>query len=239
MRIGWLVGISGLLASAVYGQTALPETVSVTADTPARITWVLAAGETITIIAQGSDTFDPTLLLLDEHNNVLAYADDTVENGERSSDSRLTTTHTGGTVTLVADSFNGVSAGDVRLIWERQPTITLVADRALKVTLRAYQPQTLRYTVSATQTIYLCVRDTAATLDPWVRVYAADGALLAMGDDSNGHPDLTLNLLDSVLELVLPDGEYTIQIGDWLGRAGQVEVTAATPTRRAIASEFP
>jgi hypothetical protein len=58
-----------------------------------------------------------------------------------------------------------------------------------------------------------------------LRLFDSDDELIAMNDD-HGSQDLTLDVLDSrLLDVEIPaDGDYIIQLTDFLGREGTFEI---------------
>lgn len=219
--LGWIV--LGLSVGWVYAQAEVPASVTVTADLPAEVALVLAAGETITITGH-SVALDPTLLLRDDRNNAVAYADDRLDSGTIISDAQLTfTSASGGDYRLVIDSFNGVSEGEVTLTSERHTEPLLTVAVPLTVKVAAQQVTVVQLVLTQPQSVRFTVRDLDATLDPWLQVVDEAGQGVASGDDSEGQPGL--NMLDSALTASLAAGRYQLRVLDWLGRAGRVEIT--------------
>ena len=93
------------------------------------------------------------------------------------------------------------------------------------VTLRPHTPFTCWLELDEAGTLTASARDTSGTLDPVLRLFDADMNLLALNDD-HGSGDLTLNVLDAKLaEIGAGVGQYQLQVSDFSGAAGTVELT--------------
>lgn len=178
------------------------------------------AGETIRIIASVVDADETTpdlVLWLVYNDRLLAYSD----NGSENPQIQMTLPETG-FYQIYLDSFNGVSAGKADLIVETiDPFNIMQEDNRLSITLPA--GEVFRYDFEAEGITTIHVKDISGGIDPYIRLLDETGAVIAENDD-HASPDLSLDLLDSRLSLELAAARYTLEIRDFLGRAGQLAI---------------
>lgn len=206
----------------IVGGYALAQEVTLSADGPVRVPLTIPENTRVTITALGFDEVDTVLTLVNDAQQVVAYSDDRMVNGELVRDAQLVHDQPGEYVLLV-DSFNGVSEGRVELVIEQalRPTLRLGDDltlklerlRPLRLRLLLEEPAAVRFTaVSA---------DRRGDLIAWVKL---DGAIVQMADDwpRRDEPQMLFNV-DAVWNL--PAGEYDLWISNWLWRSSEVRVT--------------
>ena len=204
-------------------------------DSPVWLSYEGAAGEILNITTQTAITGtspDTTLEVLYPNGKRLAYADDTVlADGTIRSDASLQNLElsVAGIYRIRVDSFNGVSEGLVEVIITQQSEAynELATDKLRVVRGDLPKQQSLSYTVDvpAGTSLSIIARDSSGTLDPVLRVYDANGALIAFNDDHQSD-DLSLDILDARLTnlTLTDDGPLTIVVSDYLGRSGSVEL---------------
>lgn len=215
-----------------------PLTVRLTTAMPVELTYTSPGDEIITITAAATDpeSLDVTLELRDSDDERVAFNDrhDGLD-GLAFTDAALDRLYieAAGTYTLVVDSFNGVTEGDVTVTLTTQnPVVALDWDGdsvTATVDLLPDRARSLTFDGTAGDTVTIIVRDPSALLDPRITLHDPDGAVIAANDDRpiNSPMALTLNVFDSYLGVVeLPvDGTYTLDIAEFLGRSGVVEVS--------------
>lgn len=201
----------------MVGGYALAQEVTLSAEGPTRVPLTIPETTRVTITALGVNDVDTVLTLLDEAQRVVAYSDDRMVDGVLVRDAQIVYDRAGEYLLLV-DSFNGVSEGRVQLVIAQVPLVpTLRAGDALTLTLERWRPLRLRLLLEEPTTLQLSAASTERRLDllAWVML---DGDSLLAGDDQ-GRFDL-----QAVWRL--PAGEAELWIVDWLGRAGELQVTA-------------
>jgi hypothetical protein len=201
----------------IVGGYALAQEVMLSADAPVRVPLTIPENTRLTVTALGFDEIDTVLTLLDEAQHVVAYSDDRMVDGALVRDAQIVYDQPGEYLLLV-DSFNGVSAGRVQLVIEQALLVpTLRVGDALTLPLERWRPLRLRLQLEEPTTLQLSAASAGRRLDllAWVMV---DGDSL-LADDDQGRFDL-----QAVWRL--PAGEAELWIIDWLGRAGEVQVTA-------------
>jgi hypothetical protein len=209
-----------------------PLMVTLRAETATDLLFMGNANQVVSISTQtsGENAPDTVLTLLDSQGRVLAHQDDQWLDGVFVKDAHLlrVVLPQDGAYVVRVDSFNGVSIGDVQVtISEVSNTTLLSADNDVQVMqVNLAKGETFRHIIQATtdQNISISVRDTSSTLDTFVRVFDANGAMIASADDAYGQDNL--DMLDTALTLVIAeDGAYTLEVIDFLGRAGVFELT--------------
>jgi hypothetical protein len=136
-----------------------------------------------------------------------------------------------GDYVIRVNTYGGVFDSDVEVLIKRDDLFDLDVqdeeDGALILTGSLPRWSVFRYTIPAVagETLTITARDTSRTLDPILRLFDSDDELIAMNDD-HGSQDLTLDVLDSrLLDVEIPaDGDYTIQLTDFLGGEGKFEI---------------
>ncbi|MFQ3658854.1 MAG: hypothetical protein SNJ54_07910 [Anaerolineae bacterium] len=211
MRAVWV-----LIGLVIVGYVQAQE-VSLSADGPVRVPLMIPENARLTITALGVDEIDTVLTLLDEAQRVVAYSDDRMVDGALVRDAQIVYDRPGDYLLLV-DSFNGVSEGRVQLVIEQAPLVpALRVGEALTLTLERWRPLRLRLRLEDPTTLQLSATSAGRRLDLLAWVMIDGGSLLA--DDDQGRFDL-----QAVWQL--PAGDHELWVIDWLGRAGEVQVTA-------------
>jgi len=231
MQLGLSVGLLFGLMTPIHAQEALVigniASVAVGADAPTSLTFAGVTGETVLIStrADASDELDTVLRLIAPSGFQIAYNDDTLlADGTERNAQLLVTLPEDGEYTLLVDSFNGVSEGITQVTLEK---LNPFGDDVLRIVLlsnRVYaSAMVVKVEGGEVARFVIRVRDLNGGLDPTLRVYDADGSLIARADDQNSQT--TLNSLDVFLVLEeLSAGTYTLEITDFLGRAGELEL---------------
>jgi hypothetical protein len=210
--------------------------VLVTADESAKL--VLAndeAGQIVTITARAVDTeqIDPAIWIIDDEAQLLAYNDNsfTAEGAfdptARISNLELTKS---GFYTIYVDSFNGVSEGEVEIVIRQgDPFNTRVNENNARLVIQATLPEdtVFIYSLQVDQdaVFTLTAKDISGTLDPYLRIVDSSGNVIETSDDHTTL-DLSLNLFDARIEnwLAPADATYTIEVLDFLGWTGDIEL---------------
>jgi len=241
MRRWWLLLLFGLIVP-LHAQENPPDVlqldtpmqVSVTADAPAMLRYENRTPGTVLNIETHalSDDFDAVVWLVDADMHLLAYNDDARVAGEVERNAALShvTLAESGLYTIFVDSFNGVSAGEVEVIIHASDVFAAQVtenDTTTIITANLPADKVFRYplTLEAGAKLTLTARDTSGTLDPYLRIMDNSGMILAANDDHSS-PDLTLNIFDArIAAWEAPEtGTYTVEVVDFLGRAGEIEV---------------
>jgi hypothetical protein len=232
----WLF-LLGITLLPTHAQDTLafdkPITVTLQAEAPVELTFMGQAGQMINLVTytSGENPPDSTLTLIAPNGLVLAYHDDTRIGDEVDSNATLTNIllPSDGEYTLQVDSFNGVSEGAVTVVMsEVAPFTVLESDESstqLQVDLRVGDVFVYALpTADTAQTLQITVRDTSNTLDPFIRIRNSDGEIITTVDDTPSLAEL-LNLFDSQVRIEIPaNTNYTLEVIDFLGRVGQVEI---------------
>lgn len=217
-----------------------PLTVQVTAEEPALLTYLGMAGQHIRVTTQveDSDLFDSVLELLTPAGQQLAYSDDQLrEDGTLERNAQLLVRlPEDGRYTIRVDSFNGVSTGavtvELNVLPDFEVTVTEADDRSvITVNMLAGVAFTYPLDLPAAAQVTITARDLSGTIDPILTLRDAAGDMLASNDDHNS-ADTRLNIFDAQLvdvPLAAP-GRYEIEVADFLGRVGTVEVTIQQTT---------
>lgn len=238
----WLVMvISALVITQAQDSIPLqaddPITVTI-GESPAWLSYDGTAGDSISIttLTAVTDTApDTTIEILYPDGQRLDYNDDTIlPDGNLKSDAQLLKLElpVDGTYQIRIDSFNGVSEGEVDVLLT-SPTVSLdVLETDTLTIVRGDIPagDSLRYEIdlSADTTVSVTVRDVSGTLDPVLSIY--DGDTLLSFNDDHSSDDLTLDVLDAQVNNITlaEDTTLTIDVRDYLGRSGTVELIINT-----------
>jgi len=221
-----------------------PRTVNITPNRPAQLIYEAQhAHEVISIQTQAltsKDDFplDTVITLLNPALQQIAYNDDVrVSNGNEDPqiirDARLENIQLGeiGQYTLVIDSFNGVSTGEVEVtvnhsnpfdeqIIEIDDTLQIIAE------LPSGFVYTYVFDAVVGDTFTFTARDIANTIDPLLRILDEQGNVLSWNDDHES-ADTRLNVLDARIAAweAAESGQYLITVIDFLGKSGKFELT--------------
>jgi hypothetical protein len=258
-----------LLLPATYAQDAdaislipdAPQQVQIQPEQPARLIFTVSDDDAplhITVSAQAIDSttasdappFDPVLMLQAPSGEQIAYNDDTyalLDDGTQTinQDARLEAFHlpVAGTYTIIADSFNGVSTGDVnvrltvvdpfRVSLEEISTEGDGTHTRIEGVLPAGRVYQHTLELSAGDILTVTARDQGHTLDPLLRLLDSTGTLLIENDDHNSYR-LTLDALDARISRyrVPDDATYTLHLLDFTGGTGffSLEICQNTET---------
>jgi hypothetical protein len=195
---------------------------------PVVATFTADSGDRVTLTAQALDELDTTLELLGPNGRRVAFNDDhgTDAAALAASDSRITrlTLDQAGDYVVRVDSFNGVTAGDVRLTLDVPPPPDAAARDVL---LLRGEALTIPLALDAGDRLTVTLSDPRGLRDPLLRLVAPDGALIGANDDHTS-ADLTLNLFDARLDVTVDAaGEYRLELREFLGRGGLLALEIA------------
>lgn len=207
-----------------------PITVLLAAEAPTALTYTAESPQYVTMTTRSPgepDAIDTVIRVLDPDGQQIAYADDGM-------DSNAVIVHlwlpTAGDYTLLIDSFNGVSAGEVQVtLTVSDPFDADIVTDDTSVVINATLPHNGRFVyplnMVADETLSITTRDTSLTLDPVLWLLDADGAVLYMNDD-HLQPSLTLDVFDAEIidYAVEVDGVIQVVVTDFLGNAGTFEL---------------
>lgn len=223
----WLV--FGLMLIVTAGE---PVTVLLTGgDGPVDVQVAVEAGEQLTVTARSlaDEPLDVTLEILRDEARLAFNDDHDTDFGDLAPlDAAIVAfvPPEAGTVTLRIHSFNGAQTGEIEVSVESSPLVPPCDEPLHSATLRQNSVFTCWLELEAGATLTVAARDSSGTLDPVLRLLDADQALLADNDD-HGTADLTLNVLDAKIAdyIIVNDGRYTIQVRDFAGAAGMLDLT--------------
>lgn len=213
-----------------------PIVVAVRAAGPAELRYEAEAGEVVSIFARSQETqiaLDTVLEVRDPAGNQLAYRDDLVSEAGIETDAAIENLllEEAGSYLILVDSFNGVSEGQVEVEirrgdWFQQSIFKTENTTLIRGKLPADRVYRYELTVEVDSVWMFTARDLSGTLDPFLRVLDEAGELIMQNDDHDGS-DFSLNTFDSRLVGVqLEAGRvYRIEIRDFLGRAGEFELS--------------
>jgi hypothetical protein len=207
-------------------------------DTP--ITIRLNGGETIlTYESGGDDIISVTARAVDEIDTVLEILTPDLHRLAYNDDHNTTTTDSAiehfllkdaGIYTVRVNSFNGVSEGEVEvtLVQVAPLKAELVEDQnGMTITVKLTPRSRYYYIfdVNARDLITVTARDPHSVLDPMLTLRNASGAEVSRSDDHTTR-DLTLNIFDARMETLTlgQGGEYTIELREFMGRGGVIEL---------------
>lgn len=211
-------------------------TVTVTADSPAILVLVNdTAGQVITITARAINNaeIDPVLWIMDGEAQLLAYnhntltAEGLVDVSARIANLVLPTT---GFHTVYVDSFNGVGEGDIEVTFRESDMFDMAvedSDSAQIITFSLPENTVFSYpiTVENDDTLTITASDGSGNLDPYLRIVDSAGNIIISNDDHDSL-DLSLDIFDArISEWIVPaDDTYSVEVFDFLGRAGDIIV---------------
>ncbi len=227
------VMISPILAQDDGLEPDVPVTVEL-GDSPFWLSFEGNQGDRVTITTgtvNAESPVDTTLELLSPDNQRLAYADDVLlDDGTWDSHAQLVAIDLpeSGTYLLRVDSFNGVSEGEVEVLLVIDDLSLTIIDEdnitTIQATIKQNEVIQIEQFFEADSDITVRVKDVSGQLDPVLIIRDTDGTILHVSDDHKSDT-LTLNRLDAQLTFVVPDdGDYIIEIRDYLGHAGALEV---------------
>ncbi|MCU0495934.1 MAG: hypothetical protein MUF87_01130 [Anaerolineae bacterium] len=206
----------------------VPLTLRLDGVAPSILSYDAPNAETISITVRALDPIDPVLEILTPNDHRLAYNDDSLGqvDGLSFSDAAVTrlALPAAGRYQIRVNSFNGVSVGQVEVILTTPSAFDVTeSDDARLIQLPPDHP--VRYLVDAQSGDQITFTAYAPGLDPIVRLYDLNGTMIAVNDD-HGSTDTTLNTLDARLTVTIPaSGQYTLEVADFLGRAGPIRLT--------------
>jgi hypothetical protein len=177
---------------------------------------------TATAVEAGENTPDLVLwLVLD--GRVVAYNDN---QGESSNPSIILSSPEEAVYTVYVDSFNGVSTGTAEVLVTLLDPFHLETiqetDDLIHLSLYLPESQSFRHIFLVSGDVSISAKDLSGNLDLYLRLYQGD-ALIAVNDDHKSE-DSTLGNLDSWLSLPLEQEFYMLEVRDFLGNAGQIEI---------------
>jgi hypothetical protein len=202
--------------------------------------WTLAGERddqiTIEVTPASQSTLAPTLTLLNAEGNALASAESTVREPVRIESFRLPVTGTYAVRVGRTLGSHGHSEGRYTLEIHQSPApqapITRIAyDQLVNGGLSDETvSEWWNFVGQQGEVVYATAAATSGTLDPVLRLYNADGYLLAQGDDEQG--------IDAGLSFTLPaDGVYEIEVGRYNGSAGTTRGNYVLVVKRAYRFE--
>ncbi len=223
-----------------------PLTLRLNGQNPAIMTYSSPGNETITLKARAlsgeSDTVPDTVVeLLSPDGTRLAYNDDlavSVE-GLQATDSQIARVFLAqpGAYTLRVNSFNGVTEGEVEITLTVVDGVGFVEEitdgvRVLRVNLGHDQRFVHTFEALEGETLHITARDPRGVLDPIIMIYDAAGERIAANDDTDtpfALVGLTLNTFDAQIPVFRApsDGSITLELREFLGRAGRIELRIA------------
>jgi hypothetical protein len=178
---------------------------------------------TATAVDAGENTPDLVLwLVLD--GRVVAYNDN---QGESSNPSIILMSPEDAVYSIYIDSFNGVSTGTAEVLVTLLDPFNLQtleeSDDLTQLSLHLPESQIFRHVFLASGDVSISAKDLSGNLDLYIRLYV-DEQVIAVNDDHNSE-DSTLGQFDSWLSLSLETEFYMLEVRDFLGNAGQIEIT--------------
>ncbi len=218
--------LMAILAGGALAQenTSYQQPVRLTADKPAEVTLTLEPG-LWRFLVTATEAVDPTLALISPGGALLAFGDDYLADSGMVRDALIRYwVAEPGRYTLLVDSFNGVSEGDLVLRAERQPDHMPLGAQTLRIGLEAGEVARLRYTAADAGTVRVIVTAEGVG-DPWVLAqHEGSGAVF---DDA---PDLAMgaNTLQMTFEIRAP---FDLLLRDFAGRRARfiVQAVPASP----------
>lgn len=205
----------------------LCEAVNVTEDYPFDIIFSAEAGQRVRILVEGIEEFDPVVMVMSPDSNQLAYNDNISPiEGETQAGFSLKFPASGRYLIRV-DTFNGVSEGQANLyIFDDTHYYQIEEEDNLTrwiAPLAEDSVFSIEQTFSAETPITITAKDSSGDFDPYLRVRDSEGNIIISNDDHNSL-DFSLNIFDArIAEWQVPaDDTYTIEVFDFLGRAGEV-----------------
>ncbi|MEQ8675825.1 MAG: hypothetical protein RLP44_06300 [Aggregatilineales bacterium] len=224
------------------------ETVTITLEgniAPNLLTYDGQAGEVITLTAQDvsdGDAVDLVMEILRPDGRRLAFNDDHLTEIESIALAQTDPAFVNlilpmsGLYIIRVNSYGGIFAGEaqVKLDVVDGFAVEIISDdetsRIIEATLPRYQTFTTSLETIAGSTYVLTIRDLNGTLDPLLRLRSESGDVIAENDDHAGY-HLNLNANDSRLVYEAAENAVlTIEVIDFLGRAGTFELAIIEQT---------
>jgi hypothetical protein len=170
----------------------------------------------------GENTPDLVLwLVLD--GRVVAYNDNY---GESSNPSIILSSPEDAVYSVYIDSFNGVSTGTAEVLVTLLDPFNLQINEEIndftRLSLYLPESQVFRHQFVASGSVRVSAKDLSGNLDLYIRLLS-EGQVVAINDDHKSE-DTTLGRYDSFLDLFLGAGFYVVEVRDFLGNAGQIEI---------------
>lgn len=229
--------------STTFIEANTPLTLRINGQSAAVMTYSSPGNETITLTAralggESEAVFDTIIELASPDGTRLAYNDDLTASveGLSATDSQITHFFLAepGAYTIRVNSFNGVTEGEVEITLTLVDAVHFVEEtadnvRLLRMDLGDDQRFVHTFEAAEGETLHITARDPRGFLDPIITIYDADGAEIVINDD-NAAPfalaGLTLNTFDAQIRdfRVPADGQLTLELREFLGRAGQLEL---------------
>jgi hypothetical protein len=130
------------------------------------------------------------------------------------------------------NSYGGIFEGDVEVLLQVVDlfSVEIIEDNDGLTMLTLTLPSNLAYqhelTLEAGDVLTITARDIGGSLDPVVRLVDSDGVVIAQNDD-HGTAATHLDVFDAQIAdfIVETTGEHVIEVLDFLGRGGQIELT--------------
>ena len=229
-----------VLLALIIGTYALSaqETVTLSGEGSTDIPYEVNESTVVTIIVRNLESENPidtTLQVIDPDGKPLAFNDDhhTQRDDLAATDSVLENLQLTavGTYTLRLNSFNGVSKGQVELVFEPGDIYeAAIQDDGDTTIITAKLPAFGRYTYTfsseGSETLTITARDTSGTLDPLLRLRDPSGEVVAFNDDHAAF-NLSLDTFDAqIVDFAVAEaGEYSVEVTDFAGRVGTFELT--------------
>ena len=226
--------IAVTLAQDTTLQSDIPLTVTI-GETPVWLTYEGTANDIISIstLSQVTETKPDTILeILTPSRLRLDYADDASESDDSiQSDATLSNIKLpiDGEYQIRVDSFNGVQAGEIKVMLTRNTMssemTTVQGLTIIRGDIGEYGRFTHMLDVTANTSLTISARDVSGTLDPILSVYDIDNKLIAFNDDHQGD-DLEIDVLDAKINELQVKSDMTISIvvRDFMGRNGTIEL---------------
>jgi hypothetical protein len=196
--------------------------------------------QAITVTVQATGESDPVVEILKPDGTRLAYNDDhpydAIEMREFApTDAGLIglTLPIAGRYLIRVNSFNGVSAGEVEVALKvvdlfKAEISDLSDSDGAKITFELPTDGIYSYSFEGTagQILTLTARDPAGLMDSVITLKDASGAVVASNDDHHSN-DFSLNIFDARIAdfTVSTDAIYTLEVREFTGRAGLIEIT--------------
>ena len=183
-------------------------------------------GETIRVTAEavdaGANTPDLVLWIV-LNGRLLAYNDN---QGESPNPSFSLYLPEDGRYLIYVDSFNGVSTGSAQVLVQRIDPFNkqVFREGTDRIVIDLPPSQVFRHEFGASSNFTITVRALSENVDPYIRFTTKRGEVIAVNDDHNTDDD-TLGLLDSQLSASVRAAVYVLEVRDFLGNGGQVEIT--------------
>jgi hypothetical protein len=200
--------------------------VPITAEAPALRWHAAIPGYAIQITATAVDAGENTpdlVLWLVLDGRVVAYNDN---QGESKNPSIILSSPEDAVYSIYIDSFNGVSTGTAEVLVTLLDPFNLQtleeSDDLTQLSLHLPESQIFRHVFLASGDVSISAKDLSGNLDLYIRLYVEE-QVIAVNDDHHSE-DSTLGQFDSWLSLSLETEFYMLEVRDFLGNAGQIEI---------------